>query len=136
MTAGTSTGSILAAGLSYPNATYEAMTVAEKAKELPLAEVNGTQYAHPGFFADGLINIYAKMGDQIFVPNTLGFGWEFLWFLLFIGVFGAVGWFLGIHLYDNPEDEKAFKALRNVISNNKSIKKQQTPKHYEGKNEA
>jgi len=57
------------------------------------------------------------------VPNTLGFGWDFLWFLVFIGAFGVVGWFLGIYLYDNPEDEKAFKALRNVISNNKSIKK-------------
>lgn len=79
-----------------------------------------------------MINIYAVMGDQIFVPNSLGFGWEFLWFLVFIGAFGAAGWFLGIHWYDNPKDKAAFKALRNVISNNKSIKKNKPPKHHDG----
>lgn len=78
-----------------------------------------------------MINIYANRGDQIFVPNSLGFGWELLWFVLFIGAFSVAGWFLGIHLYDNPEDKEAFKALKNVISNNKRANKNKDPKHVD-----
>ena len=48
MTAGTSTGSIIAAGLSYPAKGVE----------------NSTE---PGFFATDLLDIYTTKGDQIFL---------------------------------------------------------------------
>jgi patatin-like phospholipase/acyl hydrolase len=50
MTAGTSTGSIIAAGLAYP-------------------DVNSTNPKQPGFFATDLLRIYSTMGDQIFVKK-------------------------------------------------------------------
>ena len=49
MTAGTSTGSIIAAGLVYPNK-------------------NNTAQKEPNFFAVDLIKIYSEMGAQIFMP--------------------------------------------------------------------
>ena len=66
------------------------------------------------------------------MPNTLGFGWDLLWFVVFIGVFGAAGWFLGEYYYDNPDDKEAFKTLREVISNNKRITKGKEAKHKGG----
>lgn len=69
MTGGTSTGSILSAGLAYPNHTYYTMTEAEqKAQEVKIGD---TVYKHPGFWADGLIDIYSKDSGKIFVPNDL-----------------------------------------------------------------
>jgi hypothetical protein len=115
MTAGTSTGSILAAGLAYPdNRLYlnKSATVTETKR-------NGKVYTQPRFFAKDLIDIYAVMGGQIFVPNTLGFGWDLLWFVVFIGAFAVGGWFLGIYMFENPEEKAAYKALRDVISNSK-----------------
>jgi hypothetical protein len=130
MTAGTSTGSILAAGLAYPD--VKLYNTSEAIPEDKLTKRNGKVYTQPGFFADGLIDIYAKMGDKIFVPNTLGFGWDLLWFVVFVGVFGAAGWFLGIHWFENEDEIEALRDLRKVISNNKCVTKNKEPKHLAG----
>jgi patatin-like phospholipase/acyl hydrolase len=50
MTAGTSTGSIIAAGLAYP-------------------DKNHTDIKMPGFFAPDLLEIYSDRGDEIFVKK-------------------------------------------------------------------
>lgn len=50
MTAGTSTGSILSAGLAYPNQTYVSLSEAEQKKE-GIVKIGDNVYKHPGFMA-------------------------------------------------------------------------------------
>jgi hypothetical protein len=127
MTAGTSTGSILAAGLAYPNATYYNLTAEEQAANK--VEVNGQVYTHPGFFADELIDIYAVKGGEIFVSNSLSAFWVFLWFTLFVGANGLVGFGIGCYLYDNESVTGSFRSLRKAVSNAKRENKKQEPKY-------
>jgi len=84
MTAGTSTGSILAAGLVYPNENY----TAEK---------------QPAFFADDLIKIYGTMGDQIFVKKQMTDGEAFFYCLLFVIFFTFCFYIIGHHCFDRPD---------------------------------
>lgn len=78
MTAGTSTGSILAAGLAYTN----------------------TSDNKPAFFAKELIEIYSTKGDKIFtaltIPKAL---MTFLFILITISV-SYLGYVLGITIYE------------------------------------
>ena len=84
MTAGTSTGSIISAGLSYPRDD-------DKDK--------------PKYYMDDLLRIYSTLGDQIFQKNTLSPGVSFLWVLLFLSIFGGIGYYIGMMKYDNPKVE-------------------------------
>ena len=77
MTAGTSTGSILAAGLVYP-------------------DKNHTDIKMPGFFADDLLKIYSERGTEIFVKKQLGWFDSFFWFVLITGIFGAIFYYIGL----------------------------------------
>jgi len=61
MTAGTSTGSILAAGLAYPDPSNTALTNQNVNKK-----VDGT-FIKPGFFAKELIDLYSTDAHHIFV---------------------------------------------------------------------
>ena len=54
MTSGTSTGSIIAAGLVYPNPNVT---------ETEGVTVKGTLYRPPGFFASDLLKIYTEKND-------------------------------------------------------------------------
>jgi len=54
MTSGTSTGSIIAAGLVYPNPN---VTVTDG------ITIKGTLYRPPGFFATDLLRIYTEKND-------------------------------------------------------------------------
>jgi len=110
MTAGTSTGSILAAGLVYPNSER----LAEK---------------EPQFFAADLLEIYAERGDEIFVKTRLGGGAAFFYCLLFLAAFGGAGYFIGYYYFENPEVEQSFKDLRKVLSNAKRELKHRAPKY-------
>ena len=77
MTAGTSTGSILAAGLVYPNK-------------------DRMEQKEPKFFADDLLKIYSERGGEIFVKVKLGGFKSFLYLLLHLIIFGAIGYFIGV----------------------------------------
>jgi len=81
MTAGTSTGSILAAGLATP------------------MKDNASS---PAYYSKELIDIYSTKGDLIFEKQSLSTGLAVFWFLVFVSVFGAVFYFCGKKRYDNP----------------------------------
>jgi len=124
MTAGTSTGSILAAGFAYPDPSNTALTNQNLNKK-----VDGT-FIKPGFFAKELIDIYSKEAHLIFVKRTLG------WILpvsviVCLILFGYGGYELGVHFYDNPRTIASFRDLRKVISNakreNKNLKSKFSP---------
>lgn len=100
MTAGTSTGSILAAGLAYPNENR----IAEK---------------EPKFFANDLLKIYSERGNEIFVKKTLGGGAAFFYLLCYLVVFGGLSWWLGSYLYDNKKVEESLVEMQHLISNHK-----------------
>jgi len=88
MTAGTSTGSIIAAALAYP----------EKDKKTPK------------YFMDTILEIYTTKADQIFVSNSFNSTTKFLWVSIFVLVFGASGYYHGMKRWDNLEKEAGFRA--------------------------
>ena len=81
MTAGTSTGSIIAAGLTCP-----------KDKDTDLT---------PKFNSTTLLELYTTKGDQIFVKKTIGAYLNFFVGLFIVICFAIFGFALGNHLYDN-----------------------------------
>ena len=113
MTAGTSTGSILAAGLVYP----------VKGKNVTVGNV---VYQEPGFFAKDLLEIYATRGGEIFVKAQLEWMWALLYLILFVLVFSVASYLLGRHLYDNPEVTKSFRDLRRAVQTAKRVERGQT----------
>jgi hypothetical protein len=114
MTGGTSTGSILAAGLAYPDVKNTAMTNQNINTKYKPDEV----FIAPGFWAKDLINIYNGQAKDIFVWRTTG------WVLpvsicICLLIFGLIGYKLGIYWFDNPKTLESFKDLRMAISNAK-----------------
>ena len=119
MVAGTSTGSILAAGLAYPDVNNTKLVNQNINKSYQPEKT----FIKPAFFASKLIEIYSKQGDQIFVSRYLG--WVLpVSIVLTLLVFGSIGYKLGVHFYDNPKTEKSFKDLSKAISNAKRENKQ------------
>jgi len=82
MTAGTSTGSILAAGLAYP-------------------DLNNMETKKPAFFADDLLKIYAERGGEIFVKKSLNWLITAGIIIILIVVFGSLSYIAGNYIYDN-----------------------------------
>jgi len=87
MTAGTSTGSIIAAALAYP-------------------EKDGKK---PKYFMNTILEIYTTKADQIFVSNKFSGLTTFLWVFLFVAIFAASGYYHGMKQWDNPEKEAGYK---------------------------
>lgn len=81
MMAGTSTGSIIAAGLSYPT-------------------VPGSQV--PKYFATDMLEIYTTQGQKIFKSQSLPWVATTLYILLGVAVFGTLGYFVGRWIYARP----------------------------------
>ena len=104
MTAGTSTGSIISAGLSFPRED-------EKDK--------------PKYYMDDLLKIYSTLGDQIFQKNELSPGVSFFWVVLFLSLFGGIGYYIGRRNYDNPDVENQFEVIEGHIK--EAIKFQNAP---------
>jgi len=66
MTGGTSTGSIIAAGLAYPNKTLYSEPDSKQ------VQINGQIFKKPGFYADDLLDIYYNDAVHLFAKNDLG----------------------------------------------------------------
>ena len=96
MTAGTSTGSILAAGLAYPDVTNTELVNQNINKNYKPDEV----FIKPGFFAPELVDIYAKRGGEIFVSRKNNV-MLILSIIIFIVIFGVMGHQLGCYFYDS-----------------------------------
>ena len=90
MTAGTSTGSILAAGLVYPNK-------------------DRMEEKEPKFFADDLLKIYSERGGEIFVKSSLSGFISFVYLVLYVAIFGVIGFFVGRQWFDNPKMYQSFR---------------------------
>jgi len=69
------------------------------------------------------------MGSQIFSPNPLGKIWVYIWLILSIVAFTALGYWIGVSKFDNPEVINSYKRLRTTLSNVKRQQKGQPVKH-------
>jgi len=91
-TAGTSTGSIIAAGLAMPN---------KKSAEDPVDCIADPATCQPKYFADDLIKIYSEQGDKIFqkyrMNPLIGVACTILALTIFTGIF----YYLGTRKYDS-----------------------------------
>jgi hypothetical protein len=114
MTAGTSTGSIIAAGLACPK---------EKGVDLT-----------PKFNSTTLLDLYTTKGDQIFVKKTIGPIVNFIVGIFIIIGFAIFGFALGNHIYDNPEVELSFLEMEQAISDLKRKQKGGEPKVLRDRN--
>lgn len=109
MTAGTSTGSIISAGLSYPlgDSPEDSQT--------------------PKYFAKEIIEIYTKNGDLIFSKSEGASNYEQgIIFILHVMIWGFVFYLVGRFYYDNPQVLKDFDKINAVISNKKKVMKRNT----------
>ena len=91
MFAGTSTGSILAAGLAYPS--HDNIDV-------------------PKYFSSDILDIYRKDGELIFKPNNVRSDLLAFWIIISMIVFFSIGYCIGVYIYDNPETKKALKEMK------------------------
>lgn len=90
MFSGTSTGSILSAGLSLGTPD------------------NST---HPRYWANDIRNIYIDNASTIFKKNYLHSFYNFLIYLIYFFVFGSIFYSMGYYRYDNPKIYKAQKEM-------------------------
>lgn len=91
MISGTSTGSIITAALTY---TDKKKGLMDKSGNVPM----------PGFWAKTIKEIYTKNGGTIFADHKdSGSGTTGVVFLVFVVIWGVAFFFLGRHIYDNPE---------------------------------
>ena len=93
MTSGTSTGSIISAGLSYPIGTS-----------------NSVEKQTPKYFAKEVIEVYSTKGEQIFKESEgYSTGFLTLWFFIFVFFIGGIFYFIGRYYYDNPKTWQQFE---------------------------
>ena len=104
MTAGTSTGSIIAAGLAMPK------SLTDKSKG-------------PKFFGDDMIEIYDKRGSQIFHKYKLDNSLEIILVIVFLIVFTTIFYLLGRNWYDNPQDNESLNQIYKVVKRANKIMK-------------
>ena len=98
--AGTSTGSILASSLGFPN------------------EKGGNK-----FYAPDVIDIYINNGTEVFSEykmkkSSVAFGT-----FMFALIGAVIGYFVGLWVYTDPEQEKIFKEFVEYVKNTKKVKK-------------
>jgi patatin-like phospholipase/acyl hydrolase len=110
MSAGTSTGSFIAAGLGFPK---------------PDQKPGGTI---PKFFIKDLIEMYTKEGGRILYKSDVqNYFLQGVIFILHLALWGFVGYKLGKYKFDNEKVLKEFDKMHVVIDNKrKSIKDEKT----------
>ena len=95
MVAGTSSGSIVAAGVSFPSVDSKPMSGAEISKFI---QTNG---------------------EALFERQSLLWGLHLAFWIIIAIFFACIGYWLGKRRYDNPNIDYAFENLDLVISNTK-----------------
>jgi len=95
MVAGTSSGSIVAAGVSFPSKDKTAMSGAD------------------------ISAFIEKHGEALFERQSLLWGLHIAFWVIIALFFACIGYWLGKRRYDNPKIDYAFDNLDMVISNTK-----------------
>jgi len=100
MTAGTSTGSILAGALSCPKTTDDGIITTQ-----------------PKFFAEHGLDIYTNEGSRIFSHTEMPWSlYIFCIILITCANFGC-GFLIGTRMYDSPEMHAFYDQQRDAIKN-------------------
>ena len=108
MAAGTSTGSIIAAGLTYPRDDD-----ASKDNEWI-----------PKYWAKDITEVYSKQGDKIFKKKEgMNPVLEVFLVLFYLVIFAGIGYFFGRRWFDNPDRDKLFDNMSKVINCQRKILK-------------
>ena len=118
MISGTSTGSMLASGLSV---------------EKPGAPQLSTGQKQPMFYGQEMVDFYKSNAVKIFQRNYLGTAKVvFIWTIIF-AIFGFLFYFIGHRKYTNPEKIKAQKEMHEFLLKAKQdmIKENQKEKFKE-----
>ena len=100
MLAGTSTGSILSAGLSIPSPTNSSA---------------------PRYYATDAQNIYIDNADVIFKRNHFNWFQRFSAFVVFILFFTCVFHIVGYYKYNNPKAHKAHAKMHDFLQERKKV---------------
>ena len=90
MFSGTSTGSILSAGLSLAN------------PDIP---------TNPKYWADDIRNVYINNSSTIFKKNYLHTFYNFIIYCIYFFIFGSIFYSMGHYRYDNPKIYTAQKEM-------------------------
>lgn len=107
MTAGTSTGSIIAAGLAYPSKVSANNAILS---------------------AEGLLEIYSTKGKDIFLKNEMSTFAITFWFIIIFSAFSFIGYAVGEYWYDNFDTRAALEDLKYKMSN----ARRKLKKHMQG----
>jgi hypothetical protein len=113
MTAGVSTGSILAAGFSKPK-MIDSVTKGDCNKEKLDQCVSSGK---PRFYAEELVDIYKTKGDKIFQKYTLSGASTFLYLFLFTVAFSALFYWIGLRMYDSQDARWDLSLMQIAIQN-------------------
>ena len=105
LVAGTSSGSIVAAGVSYGSA------------------------GKPAMWGKDIVSFFEKNGKNLFEKHSLEWGLHLFFWIAFALVFAAVGYWLGRRRYDSPRQTNAFENLKMIISNSKRQAKRKPEKY-------
>ena len=98
MMAGTSTGSIIASAMSYPNS----------------ATINNTK-PDPYYYAATMIYLYSEKGKLIFQSSKISYVIIALAAAAATILFTVGGYFRGKHCYDNDEHLAEFEEIRETL---------------------
>ena len=102
MTAGTSTGSIVAAALSYPKTDGDG-----KKTDVPL------------YWAKEIMDIYSEKGELIFKLKSISNVAAGFWLIFFLLTFSCIGYAIGLYRYANPKIQDAIDDFKEDLQNQK-----------------
>ena len=108
MMAGTSTGSILASGLSYP--------------KFPPSQ-DPSSKGQPKFYAKDIIEIYEEFGKEIFTRNEIPLIINFICSLVIVLIFLLLGFLSGQYCFDNKKKNQYFEDRIDILSRHRSTVK-------------
>lgn len=103
MTAGVSTGSIVAAGLAMP-------------KTMADGTLSKTE---PKMWADHIIEIYSTKGNMIFQSAKWHPALLVLFSIAIIAICSLIGYLCGLKHYDNKNKRQEFKNIKEIIDKTK-----------------
>ena len=112
-TAGTSTGSIIAAALATPYKTGDRSTVLDCSVDI----------CKPKFWGPDMIKIYSKEGSKIFLKYAMTPFKTWLWLLLILAIFVGLFFYWGTKKYDSKELKEQMNEMTDMVRHANKVKK-------------